>query len=205
MYPFKPWRMTALAAAAGVSYGLVAKAKPLLLDREWAQGTARSLALVRPKDALDSWAAAFWRPRSEAHDLYSLDNRQEAERRLAEAAESLGARYALSGCSGAERLAPHIAYHRVTAYVESNQIERVARRAGLREVSSGSNVRIIDAYDGGVFLGKQQIGRIWIAHPVQLFIDLKQTRARGEEAAAFLLSQVIEPAWEVAREMALTP
>ena len=170
---------------------------------EMGQETARGLALVKPKDALDCWAAAFRRPRSQAHSFYSLDNRQEAENRVVEAAESLGARYALTGCSGAERHAPHIAYHRATAYVEPSQIERVARRAGLREVSRGSNVQIFDAYDSGVFLGRQQIGGIWIAHPVQLFIDLKQTRARGDEAAAFLHSQIIEPEWGDARDKAL--
>ena len=86
----------------------------------------------------------------------ALDNRQEAERRLAEAAETLGARYALTGCSGAERIAPHISYHRVTAYVESKQIKQVARHAGFREVSRGANVQIFDAYDDGVFHGKEE-------------------------------------------------
>ena len=205
MYPYKPWRMTALAKAADVSYGLVAKAKPLLLDREWAHETAQGLALVKPDDALDCWAATFMRRRNQVHNYYSLENKQKAERRLAEAAESIGARYALGGCSGAERLAPHIAYHRATAYVESEQMNRVARRAGFREVSRGANVQIFDAYDNGVFLGKQKIGGIWTAHPVQLFIDLKQTRARGDEAAAFLHSQIIKPIWETALDREKTP
>ncbi|MXW82776.1 MAG: hypothetical protein F4246_05465 [Rhodothermaceae bacterium] len=204
-HPYKPWRMTALAKEADVSYGLVAKAKPLLLDREWVQVTARGLALVKPDDALDCWATTFRRRRNQIHNYYSLENRQEAERRLAEAAETLGARYALAGCSGAERFAPHVSYHRATAYVNSQQTKQVARHAGFREVSRGANVQIFDAYDDGVFHGKEKVGGIWIANPVQLFIDLKQTRAREDESAAFLHSQIIKPLWETALNRERTP
>ncbi len=203
--PYKPWRMAALAAAADVSYGLVAKVKPLLLDREWAHETARGLALVKPNDALDCWATTFRRRSSQVHNYYSLENRQQTERRMAEAAETLGAPYALAGCSGADRFAPHISHHRAAAYVESEHLKRVARRAGFREVSRGSNVQIFDAYDNGVFLGRQKVEGIWIAHPVQLFIDLKQTRARGDEATAFLHSRIIKPLWETALDREQTP
>ena len=205
MYPYKPWRMTALAAAAGVSYGLVAKAKPLLLDREWAHVTSRGLAMVKPDDALHHWAAAFRRRREHVHNYYSLGNRQEAELRLAEAAEALGAGYALAGNSGAERFAPHISYHRAAAYVESNQIQRIAHHASFREVDRGANVQILDAYDDGVLHGKERIGGIWIAHPIQLFIDLTHTRARGDEAATFLYSQIIKLNWEDALNSERTP
>ena len=200
MHPYRPWRMAALAEEAGVSLGLVAKVKPLLLNREWADETPQGLTLIEPAEALDAWAAAFQRRRSNTHDYYSFGSVQETEQRLAEAAETVGARYALAEFSGTERLAPHVRYNRAAAYIETEALEEVARRAELRAVETGPNVQLFDPYDAGVFLGARQIGDAQVAHPIQLFLDLKQAKGRGEEAAAFLRSQILEPAWAVTRE-----
>ena len=200
MHPYRPWRMAALAEEANVSLGLVAKVKPLLLDRTWADETAQGLALTEPAAALDVWGIAFQRRSNHIHDFYSFGSTQEAEQRIAEAAEAAGARYALAEFSGAERLAPHVRYSRASAYVEADVLEEVARHAGLRAVETGPNVRLFEPYDEGVFFGAREIGDIRIAHPIQLLLDLKIARGRGEEAAAFLRSQVLEPAWETSRD-----
>ncbi len=196
MRPRIPWRMAALAEEACVSLGLVAKVKPLLLDREWAVVTPHGLALTAPAEALDAWAAAFRYRRNYIHDFYSFKSVQETEHRLAEAAEDVGACYALAEFSGAERLAPHVRYNRVAAYVETDALDEVARRAELRTVETGPNIRLFDPYDAGVFLGARRIGDVNVAHPIQLFLDLKRARIRGEEGAAFLRSQILEPAWK---------
>lgn len=200
MQPFRPWRMAPLAEEAEVSVGLVAKVKPLLLDREWAEETPQGLALVEPSGALDAWAEAFRRRRSDVHDFYSFGSLQEAEQRLAEAAGAAGARYALAEFSGAERIAPHVRYSRAAAYVEAGALEEVARRAELRAVETGPNVRLFEPFDDGVFLGASEIGGLRVAHPVQLYLDLMQAKGRGEEAAAFLRSQMLLPEWAAARE-----
>lgn len=196
MHPCIPWRMAALAEKACVSLGLVAKVKPLLLDREWAVETPHGLALIAPAEALDAWAAAFRHRRNYIHDFYSFRGVQETEHRLAEAAEDVGARYVLAEFSGAERLAPHVRYNRAAAYVDTDALDEVARRAGLRTVETGPNIRLFDPYDAGVFIGARRIGDVKIAHPIQLFLDLKLARTRGEEGAAFLRSQILEPAWK---------
>ncbi len=188
--------MAALAEEACVSLGLVAKVKPLLLDREWAVVTPHGLALIAPDEALDAWAVAFRYRRNCIHDFYSFRGVKETEHRLAEAAEDVGVCYALAEFSGAERLAPHVRYKRAAAYVDTEAQDKVARRAELRTVETGPNIRLFDPYDAGVFFGARQIGDVNVAHPIQLILDLNLARIRGEEGAAFLRSQILEPAWK---------
>ena len=195
MHSHEPWRMTALAEEADVSLGLVAKVKPLLLDREWAVDTAEGLVLSDPNSALDAWAGGFRRRRSEARDYYGFGSVREIEERIAGSAEALGARYALAEFSGTERIAPHVRYSRAAAYVETAALEKVAEHAELRTVETGPNVRLFEPYDDGVFLGRERLGDAEVAHPVQLYLDLQKAKGRGEEAADFLRRQVLEPMW----------
>lgn len=204
MRPHEPWRMATLAEAADVSIGLVAKVKPLLLDREWTADTAEGLVLNDPGSALDAWATGFRRRRSEVRDYYGFGSVRELEERIAASAEALGARYALAEFSGAERLAPHVRYSRAAAYVEADALEEVAERAELRPVETGPNVRLFEPYDAGVFFGSEQVGGreggVAVAHPVQLYLDLQKAKGRGEEAADFLRRQVLEPMWAASRQ-----
>lgn len=199
MRPHEPWRMAALAQEADVSIGLVAKVKPLLLDREWAADTPHGLVLTAPGSALDAWATSFRRRNAQVHDYYGFGTVGEIEERLASAAKGMDARYALAEFSGTERVAPHVRYSRATAYIEVEVLEEVARQAELRPVETGPNVRVYEPYDDGVFFGSTQISGVEVAHPVQLYLDLKKAKGRGEEAADFLRRQVLEPAWTKSR------
>lgn len=195
MHPHTPWRMASLSEEAEVSIGLVAKVKPLLLDREWAKDTDAGLELSDPGSALDSWSSEFQRKRAHVHDYYGFGSVYEIEQRLASAAEAAGVEYALAEFSGADRFAPHVRYSRAAAYLESDTLEEVAHKAELRKVESGPNVRLFDPYDEGVFFGSEKMGGVNVAHPIQLYLDLKKTRARGEEAADHLRRHVLEKAW----------
>jgi hypothetical protein len=200
MRPHEPWRMAALAEEADVSLGLVAKVKPLLLDREWADDTAEGLILTDPGSALDTWAEGFRRRRSEVRDYYGFGSLREIEERIAGSAEALGVRYALAEFSGAERLAPHVRYSRAAAYVGTDALEEVAKHAELRPVETGPNVRLFEPYDDGVFFRSERLSGAEVAHPIQLYLDLQKAKGRGEEAAAFLRRQVLEPMWTQRRQ-----
>jgi hypothetical protein len=104
-------------------------------------------------------------------------------------------RCALTGLSAAVRMAPYVRYQRATAYVPSD-IESVAQRLEARAVSSGANLRLIAPYDAGVFYGVQAVEGAPVVSPAQLYLDLKGSAGRGEEAAAALLEQVIKPQWQ---------
>ena len=52
-----------------------------------------------------------------------------------------------------------------------------------------------EPYDAGVLYGVREVDRAPVVSPVQLYLDLSQTKGRGEEGAAAILEQVIKPTW----------
>jgi hypothetical protein len=80
------------------------------------------------------------------------------------------------------------------AYV-STLPENIVSLPDLKEVETGANVMLLGPYDEGVFYGTQVIDDIRIVSPVQIYLDLKSYKGRGEEAAEVLLRDVIKPKW----------
>jgi hypothetical protein len=56
-------------------------------------------------------------------------------------------------------------------------------------------VTLLEPYDEGLFYGSQDRDGIRVLSPIQIYLDLKNFRGRGEEAAEALLDQVIGDLW----------
>jgi len=192
--PKKAWKTAELAKEASVSFGQVSNVKKLLNDREWIRTNTVGFALVEPKELLNEWTENYSFRRNRVEDYYSLKNVAEIEADLAEASNSKRLVYALTGFSGAARLAPVVKYQRVFAYVEERD-EKLADLLVLKRVTSGANLSLLYPYDEGVFYGARALEGGKIASPVQIYLDVSSFRGRGEEAANQLLKQVIEPQW----------
>lgn len=193
-HPDRVWRLQELADEVDVSIGLVAKTKLALLDDEFARDTPDGLVLADPDGLMDAWLAAD-RRRPRTHGFYSLDALPVAERRIADAAEALNVRAALTAFSGAERVAPHVRYSHADVLIEADALHEVAARAELRPVETGANVRLHEPRDDGAFYGLHHADGLPIAHPVQLVLDLAREKGRGEEAASHLRRHVLAPNW----------
>jgi hypothetical protein len=191
--PKRAWKIDKLAMAADVSLGQASNVKKLLEDREWLRRDSNGLVLNEPQKLLSEWAQNYRFSRNESKNFYSLDPLPVIESKLAMAKES-GAEYALTGFSAAARLAPMVRYQRASAYV-TGDIEELAKRMGLKAVDSGANVSLIAPYDQGVFAGARTIDSVRIASPVQTYLDVLNSKARGQEAADAILNQVIKPTW----------
>lgn len=190
--PGKTWKIQNLANEARVSLGQVANVKKLLVDREWIT-KQNGFSLNEPWMLLEEWAKAYTYRKNEVRNFYSLKSIPEIESDLARTCGEKGIEYALTGFSGAARFAPAVRYNRVTAFVTNTQ--DVASLLNLKEVESGANVMLLEPYDQGVFYGTQVIDDIRIVSPLQIYLDLKGYKGRGEEAAEALLRDVIEPRW----------
>jgi hypothetical protein len=188
------WRMQELADEARVSLGQAANLKKLLLDREWMEADTEGLRMRSFDDAvlplLTEWAGNYRAERSAASEYYSLKPIPQTEAELARAK----VRLAFTGFSGAARFAPTVRYQRVTAYVLGSR-SALIERVGLKPVPSGGNVTLIEPYDEGVFYGTRAIEGAPVVSPVQLFLDIRQTKGRGEEAAQAILEEAIKPLW----------
>lgn len=60
---------------------------------------------------------------------------------------------------------------------------------------TAANVTLLTPYDDGVFYEATEGDGVRMVSPVQVYLDLIGYRGRGEEAASFLLEQVIERTW----------
>jgi hypothetical protein len=192
--PKKSWRLQPLAQEAGVSLGQAYNVKKLLADREWIRSEEGGLRLADPRALLQEWSQHYTYRKNVAHDFYSLDAPPEIERKLAAACRDAAMPYAFTGFSAAARLAPMVRYQRVMAYISGDPTP-VVTTLGLKEVPSGANVTLLSPYDDGVFYGTAEVGGLQMVAPVQVYLDLVGYRGRGEEAAAFVLEQVIERTW----------
>lgn len=191
--PLKAWKIQELANEGKVSVGQVANVKKILLNQEWL-ADANGMALSEPEKLLSGWADNYNFRKNRVRDYYSLQGVPEIEYNLAQVCQEEKLTYALTSFSGAARLAPAVRYQRVWAYLEETEKD-VAGKLNLKEVSSGANVSLITPYDAGIFYGSQDIAGVRIASPIQIYLDLKANRGRGEEAADMLLEQVIKKRW----------
>jgi hypothetical protein len=127
-------------------------------------------------------------------NFYSLVSGSELEEQVALAAKEAGIRVALTGFSAAVRYAPAVRYRRSMIYSNADPAA-IARKLGLKQVSSGANLALIQPYDEGVFYASQSRDKLPVVSAIQAYLDLMKQSARGQEAAAALLQEVIRPSW----------
>ena len=192
--PFTAWKVDELSKKAGVSLGLVAEVKKILLDREWIAERTVGFVLMKPQGLLQEWASQYSYSRNRILDFYSLKDELTIEQELREYCSKKDIRFALTLFSGASRVAPYTRFKRVFAYVETG-IEEMQNALGLKTVTTGPNVTLLEPYDQGVFYGSAYYKQMPVVSPIQIYLDLNSYKGRGEEAAQFLYEQVIEPLW----------
>jgi hypothetical protein len=192
--PRRAWQLQQLAKEAQVSLGLVSNVKKLLTDREWIKTDAEGLRLVESAALLEEWAGSYSFRKNRLVDCYTLRDIAEAETALAEECAKRGWTFALTGFSGAARLVPAVRYQRAMAYV-GGPPEELLGPLQLKVVESGANVSLLVPYDEGVFQGARPVDDLDVVSPVQLYLDLRSFRGRGEEAAQQILDEVIKPSW----------
>lgn len=192
--PYIAWKIENLSRKAGVSIGLVAKVKKILLDREWATEKDVGFALTKPKDAIQEWASQYNYRRNRVKEFYSLKDEPTIEQELRDYCSGENIQLALTLFSGASRVAPYTKFKGVFAYVGTGT-EDIENALGLRTVTTGPNVILLEPYDKGVFYNSTYYNQMPVVSPIQLYLDLKGYKGRGEDAAQFLFDQVIEPLW----------
>lgn len=187
------WRLQELAEEAEVSLGYTHRIKEQLLDREWLGEDPEGLRLLQAERLLRTWVENYDFTRQRKHNYHSLLEVRDLEAALVECAGRESLPYAFTGFSGAARVAPHTRYQRVHAYVRPTGRQRLVEAMGLKPVSSGANVTLLEPYDEGVFYGAQIRQGACVVSPVQLYLDLRMLPGRGEDAAEHLLDAVLLP------------
>jgi len=188
------WKTQALADRAKVSVGQVANIKKLLKDKEWTIESNDGFRLKKPADLLAEWSENYSFRKNEVRDFYSMASIASVEQIISKACAERDIQFGLTGLSGSARLQPGIRYQRTMAFlsdIPGDFIETV----GLKDVASGANVSLMIPYDIGVFAELHNYDFIPVVSPVQIYLDLKSFKGRGEEAAQIIFDKVLAPSW----------
>jgi hypothetical protein len=188
------WKTQALADEAGVSLGQVANVKKRLRDCEWVADGDAGFRLTNPQSLLTEWAVNYTYRKNTVRDFYSMKGTEEVEEALAKACREFDIPYAFTGFSAARRIAPFVGGQRVMAYV-STISEVLLERTGLKEVPSGATVSLMLPYDEGVYYMAREVDSLRVVCTVQLYLDLKGYKGRGEEAAKAVWKQELSRLW----------
>lgn len=193
--PKKSWQVTELAREANLSLGQTSNIKKRLLEFEWIEETGDAkFRLCAPEVLLNNWAENYSYRKNKTLSFYALDNQQDFEKRITEYSAQTNMGYAFTLTSGAARVAPFLRSNRTFVYIEKD-IQTVVQEINLKTVSSGANVVFLEPYDEGVFYGCQKINGENVVSDIQLYLDLKSYKERGEEAADFILNERLRKQW----------
>ena len=152
--------------------------------------------VVDPIRLLKRWAAYYSFITENRFETFHTFE-QELEQ-LLRRLKKVKASYALTGLSGAWLVAPYVRPVSVDVYVaDRSATSEFVRALELRPVERGGDIRLVLPYDDGVFYGARSIDDIKVVSNIQLYVDLVNYPARGEEASSQIF-RLIEEEWSKA-------
>jgi hypothetical protein len=196
----RDWDERELASEAGVSSGLVHYVCATLIELgSVARDRRNRIVLVDPVRLLRRWASYYQYDRANKFlDYYTFE--KEVDQFLGRL-PAVDMRYAVSGLAGAWLVAPYVRPVDVHLYIPSEKTATVlVGKLELNPTPRGGNVKFVVPYDEGVFYGAHEVKGVKVVSNVQLYVDLYNFPARGEEAASQLL-EVLLKEWHQRKEV----
>lgn len=191
----KWWKIQDLAKEARVSIGLASQIKNRLLDEDLAVEDGKSVKVKSPKALLAAWVDNYSYKKNKIEEYYTLNDPRIFETSIQEYCRNQNINCALGLFSGASRVAPHVRSNKIFIYVDGD-LDKTARENDLKPVSSGANVAFLRPYDKAIFMNCKEVEGLKVVSNIQLYLDLKTYKGRGEEAADFLMKMKMEPEWQ---------
>lgn len=192
--PSRRWNVENISQETGVSVGLTSRVKQALLAEEWIKEEGRRFFLVKLEEVLEQWVKNYSYEKNRLFSFYSGLTEEQLVAAIKKECDRKNYRYGLALFSGAKKAAPFVRFLRFFSYIDGN-IEEIANALQLKKVESGANVSLLQPYDDGIFYGLQDINGVCVVSDIQLYLDLKSYRGRGEEAAQAIFEQRIKPKW----------
>jgi hypothetical protein len=192
--PWRPWRVTELAAKAEVSLGQVSNVRRGLLDREWATVTEEGLALKDPDALLDAWSEVYAGLGGKKTSYYTTLHGKGLENAFLNLCRDQQDQPSvlLASFTAANWLAPYgrTGIHNLLS--RPSELEHVQQSLALQPAVSGANIVVTVPAHEGVFIDAvQPVPGIVCTSPVQTFLDLSAAGERGKEAAEHLRSKLL--------------
>lgn len=183
-----------LAELAKVSPATASETLTALERFDWlnsrGQGPSKERQLVEPGALLDEWSRQVLADRPLLYRRYyvpSIDP-EALDDRIARVCEAHDADYVITQEAAAQRYAPFLStISQVKCrMVPGRATEEAISELGARVVSEGANLMVIETRSPGEFLFKERLENIWLASPVQVYLDLMRGKGRAKEMAEHL-------------------
>lgn len=189
-----------LAELAAVSPATASETLSALERFEWVtargQGPSKERRLAEPRALLDEWRkqvdAATSRLPNRRYYVPAFKP-EEVTERLAQLCEMLHVEYVLTQEAAAQRYAPFLS---VISFVTcrmnpGHAADEVFSELDARVVIEGANLNVIETKSQSEFLFKRRLNSVWLASPVQVYLDLLRAGGRAQEMAEHLRQERI--------------
>lgn len=151
------------------------------------QGPSKERHLREPAALLDAWAKQLTsiRPPSLRRYYVPATKADTLPMRIGEAFDAHDVQYAFSHEAAAQHYAPFLSsVSQVRARVLIGaDADAAIGDLGARIVNEGANLAIIEAESPGELLFREKVGGLWLASPIQIYLDLLRGEGRSKEMA----------------------
>ncbi|MBB6469070.1 hypothetical protein HNQ96_004959 [Aminobacter lissarensis] len=187
--------VTELANLAEVSPATASETLTALDRMEWVsargQGPSKERCLSEPSSLLNEWRTQIIASRrSLVRQRYYIPGGESSDlaHRLAELCDSAGVEYALTQEAAAQAYAPFLSnISRVACRMTYGKAATtVMASLEARIVSEGANLDVIETKSHSEFLFREQKDGLWLASPVQVYLDLLRGDGRSRDMAEHL-------------------
>ncbi|MDO9167213.1 MAG: hypothetical protein Q7U13_13995 [Rhodoferax sp.] len=159
------------------------------------QGPSKERHLREPGALLDAWAKHLAMQRAPTLRRYFVPNVKSDAliERLGQVFDAHQVDYAVSYEAAAQRYAPFLSgISQVrTRLLPSAGADTAVAELDARVVNEGANLAIIETKSAGELLFRQQVGGVWLASPIQVYLDLLRGEGRSKEMAEHLRKERI--------------
>jgi len=159
------------------------------------QGPGKQRRASQPAALLDAWATSLRQQPAEAMRRFFVPSMKvdDLATGLDGVCSSHGIDYAVTHEAAAQRYAPflsNVSQVRIRLPAGS-ATEAALGQLGARPVSEGANLVVIDAKSPGDLLFRQRVDGVWLASPIQTYLDLVRAEGRAKELAEHLRKERI--------------
>ena len=154
------------------------------------QGPTKKRRLREPATLLDAWSQQIVVARTPPMRRFFVPTvRGDAlADRVGQVLGYKGVEYALTHETAAQRYAPFLSSVSQVRYrlIPGPAADEALTILGARAVTEGANLSLIDVTSTGEMLFREKVGEIWLASPLQVYLDLLRGEGRAKDLAAHL-------------------
>lgn len=189
-----------IAARAGVSPTTASETLIGIERREWVEvrgaGPSKERRLANPRALLDAWSThqTSVKPKAVRHFYVRSTSPPDLQRRIDRACETHGVPYEFTDITAGQIHAPYLSsVSQVFCRLPGGDgLQGILESIDARPVREGWNLGIHEIASDRDLRFRQRIDDLWIADPLQTYLDLLQAGGRAKELAQHLRAEKLE-------------